>query len=98
MFDQPPRLRVAMNALSVAMSAKSRTLDPQDVGALQVRAEELLDHADPVFRAVSTFATQFELHRRAPDEWYELGRALHQAISVAVTPAPPDMDRSDING
>lgn len=90
--------RVAMNALAVAMAAKAGTLALHEVIGLQVRAEELLDHNDPLFRAVCRFTTDFDLHRRAPAEWPEMGQALHHAVDVIVTPDPPDLHRRDIHG
>jgi hypothetical protein len=90
--------KVAMNAVAVAMSAKAGTVELQDVIGLQVRAEELLDHGDPLFRAVCRFTTDFDMYRYARSEWPRMGTELHQAVDVAITPTPPDMDRRDIHG
>lgn len=87
-----------MNTLAVAMSAKAGTLEHADVATLQVKAEQLLDHSDPLFFAINDFATQFELHRRDPSQWAALGEVLHHKLDVAVTPPPPDLDRADIHG
>lgn len=92
------RRRVAMNAVAVAMAAKSETLDEHAVIGLHVRAEELLGRDDPLFRAVCRFTTDFDLHRADPEQWPEMGRALHHAVDVAVTPDPPDLHRRDIHG
>lgn len=89
---------VASAALAVAFAAKARTLDPMDVGRLQVQAEQLLDHKHPLFFAVSEFATQFELHRHDATGWPDLGHRLLHAIDVAITPPPPDHARRDIHG
>lgn len=98
MADKPDRYRVASHGVSVAMAAKSRTLEPEDVGALRIRAEELLSRSDPLFFAVTEFATQFELYRWQPDEWVALGQTLHHQIDVAIQPDPPDLERSDVYG
>lgn len=95
---KPPRQRVAMNAVAVALSAQTQCLEAHEAHALQVRAEELLERDDPLFRAVCSFTSAFDLHRHAPDEWPELGRDLQHAVDVALTPIPPDHDRSDIHG
>lgn len=97
-MTKTPRSKVALNAVAVALSAQSQCLEAQDVTGLQVRAEELLDRDDPLFRAVCQFTTMFDLHRHDPDQWPELGRELHHAVDVAITPTPPDCDRSDIHG
>lgn len=97
MRDRSPRQVVAMSALAVALSAKARTLDALDVGALQVRAEQLLDHADPLFLAISHFCTMYELHRRDPVALAETGQTLLHRIDVVMQPAPPDLDRRDIH-
>ena len=87
-----------MDVLAVAMAAKAGTLDYADVVRLQTKGEQLLGRDDPLFYAVSDFATQFELHRRDPSQWAALGALLHHRLDVAITPAPPDLDRSDIHG
>ena len=97
-MDKPPRQRVALNAVAVALSAQTQCLEAAEVRGLQVRAEELLGRDDPLFRAICQFTTMFDLHRHAPDEWPELGRTLHHAVDVAITPIPPDYPRSDIHG
>lgn len=97
-MDKPPRQLVALNALAVALSAQTQCLEAVDVHGLQVRAEELLSRDDALFRAICAFTSRFDLHRHSPDEWPELGRALHHAVDVAITPTPPDHVRSDIHG
>ena len=98
MTGRSDRQRVAISALAVGMNAQTGTLDALEVGALQLRAEQLLkDRDDPLLSAVNHFATMFELHRHNRAAWVELGRNLTHRVDVAMQPLPPGHDRSDID-
>jgi hypothetical protein len=92
------RFGVMTDATSVAMRAMVGDLDPLDVDHLVTRATQLLETDDPVFRAVTGFATQHELYRRQPDQLRELGTALRDQMLRLMQPDPPDLHRSDIHG
>ena len=93
-----PKVAVQFQAMSVAMRAKSSDLDATDVHELVTLAQQLLADDDPIFLAVTTFATQHEIYARDPDHLIRIGGDLHDAISRTAVPVPPDMDRADING
>jgi len=93
------QLEVLFSALDVAYRAKDGACEAFDVAMLQSTAEEVFkDHADPVFRAINTFATDFDLWRRDVVKLAEIGEALRHAVELALMPVPPDAGRADIHG
>ncbi len=91
------RVSIGLSAASVALKAKCGQLDAMDVDDLQARAEQELGRDDPLFRAVSAFATQYQIHGGA-DDLVRLGGDLHHAVVIAVQPDPVDAGRVDIYG
>jgi len=63
------------------------------------RAEELLDSADPLFRAITGFATQFQVSRHDHGAMAMQGRILAEAVEHAAgIPDRRPPARSDIDG
>lgn len=93
-----PRIGIGLAAASVALKAKCRQLDVMDVDDLYTRAEQELDHDDPLFRAVSTFATQYQVWAQDAVQLAQLGDDLSHAVIVATRPDPVDLARVDIHG
>jgi len=93
-----PRIGIGLAAASVAMKAKCGQLDEMDVDDLYARAEQELGHDDPLFRAVSAFATQYQVWAHDAPQLARLGDALSHAVIVASRPDPVDMARVDIHG
>lgn len=85
-------------AIDVAMAARTGGLQSDDVDGLRVKAEELLDRDDPLFRAVMRFATNYPLVAFAPAELAEHGTWLRDAALRATAPDPVDAARSDVYG
>jgi hypothetical protein len=92
------RFGVITDATAVAMRAMVGDLDPLDVDHLVTRATQLLDSEDPVFRAVTGFATQHELCRRQPAALAAIGTELRDQMLRLMQPDPPDLHRRDIHG
>lgn len=92
------RFGVITDATAVGMRAMVGDLDPLDVDHLVTRAGQLLEADDPVFRAVTSFATQHELCRRQPEALREIGAQLRDQMLRLMRPEPPDMHRRDIHG
>lgn len=92
------RFGVITDATAVAMRAMVNDLDPLDVDHVVTRAGQLLEADDPVFRAVTHFATQHQLCRYRPEELAALGRELRDRMLALMQPDPPDLDRKDIHG
>lgn len=92
------RFGIMADATSVGMRAMIGGLDPLDVDHLVTRASQLLETDDPVFRAVTTFATNHEICRHRPAELAAIGAQLRDAMLLAMRPEPPDLHRRDIHG
>lgn len=92
------RVSVGLKALAVAMSAKARALDAQDVHDLVTEAEQLLGSADDLTRAIMEFATQYEVDRHSPDLVAAIAVGLHHRLELVMQPVPPDQGRADIYG
>lgn len=71
-----------MSAQSVAMRAMLGDLDAHAVDDMRTRAEEL-GCGQALFRAIMSFATQYELVRRDPGALRVQGEALRDAILEA---------------
>ncbi len=92
------RFGVITDATAVAMRAMVNDLDPLDVDHLVTRASQLLETSDPVFRAVTSFATNHEICRRRPQELAAIGEQLRDQMLKLMQPDPPDLHRRDIHG
>lgn len=92
-----PGVAVGMFAVAVAMRAKCKQVTSEDVDNLRVKAEELLDRDDPLFRAITGFATQYLEHRSDADQVAYLGRLLHDFV-VGQHNSDGWQGRVDING
>lgn len=92
-------MEVLFSALDVAYQAKVGEVTAFDVDALQSTAEQVLqDHDDPAFRAINSFATEYQLCRYDIDRLAEIGETLRHAVEIESRPVPPGSDRADING
>lgn len=93
-----PALSVRFSAFAVAQQAKINSLEPSSVDDLVTRAEQLLGSGDVLTRAITGFATQYQVARHQPDRLAELGRDLADFIDRLNVPVPPDHGRRDIHG
>lgn len=85
-------------ALAVAMNARTNQLAQHHVDDMRTKAEELLHRDHHAYPVIMAFATQYELHRRNPEQLAELGKTLEMGIRLAVAPASPELPfRSDID-
>ena len=88
-----------MAALAVALSARTQTLTPHAVEDMRIKAEELMPRDHSAFAAITTFAVQYELHRRDAQKLAELGEELEACLRRAVAPAAPERPyRADLDG
>lgn len=90
----PLNLRLA--AVSVAYCAKSGACEPEDVDTLVTLAQQQLPAADPLHRAITGFATQYQMCRHDPEALAMQGRML--MAHVEADQAPPPSQRADIDG
>ena len=90
---------VMMAAMAVSLSAKIGEFDQEQTDRMVTSADELLDHAAPLFRAICGFATQAQMVRRDPAALAMQGRILAEAVERAAGAAPalPSF-RADIDG
>ena len=89
---------VMMAAQDIALRAMVNDLDQLSVDDARNRAEELLDRDDPLFQAITYFATQYELCRYQPDDLARQGRHLRDAVLVATGAVRKLRERRDIDG
>lgn len=89
---------VQLAALSVAMGATVNDLDPLAVDDCLTQAQQLLASDHPLYRAVTGFATQYQLCRHDTDALAMQGRILRGAVETACGAAPLRHERSDIDG
>ena len=92
------RTGIRLAAFALAMSAKTGELDVADVEALQTRGAQVLEHDDPLYRAICAFAVGYELQHYDRAGLCALGEDLRRAVEVDAMPTPPDADRRDIYG
>lgn len=90
--------KVSWAALSVALSAQINALDAMDVEALVNQARDGLPEASELGRAITAFATRYQLVRRMPDDLAEAGKELHRAMLREGRQLPPGLGRADIHG
>lgn len=89
-------LSVKIAAQHVAMRAKLNELDPLDVEDLLGRAEEVLDHGSDFYRAITGFATRYQVARHDPGQLAAEGRWLAEALEREIGMAAPSTPyRSD---
>lgn len=93
-----PALAVRFSAFTVAYNAKIGAVEPHEVDGLRAMAERTLEVDDPVRRAITSFATQYELHAHDPAGLTQIGHELSDEIEKLNVPTPPGTDRADING
>lgn len=93
-----PKLAVRMAAFALGQTAKINGLTPEDVEDLRARAERDLPSDDELFRAITQFATQYEIHSRDAGKLAEMGCDLVRVVDRLNTPEPPDLGRRDIYG
>ena len=79
-MDYSPEISVKFNAISVALSGKSGSLTQQDVDDLVTRASQYLDSGNPIFRAVSEFATQYQICKSDKDQLFAICETMHRAV------------------
>lgn len=87
-----------MAAQAVAMRAMIDDLTQMDVDDMRNLAEELLDTDLAIYRAVTGFATQYDLARHDPEALAMQGRILRDAVLAAVGSGPVLAERRDIDG
>jgi hypothetical protein len=91
-----PSVQVGLAAATVALKARAGQLTMGDVDELRERAEQLLTREDPVYLAVTWFATQF-MQSPDPDQLMWLGGQLLERLGE--TPkSDPWAERADLNG
>ena len=92
---------VMLAAQSVAMRAMVNDLDQHAVDDMRTRAEELAC-SQTLFRAITSFVTQYELARFDRDALRAEGEALRDAVvqasAVPASHAPALPERRDIDG
>lgn len=92
---------VMMAAQAVAMRAMVNDLDQHSVDDMRTRAEELAC-GQVLFRAITGFATQYELARHDPAALRAEGEILRDAVLAAsaapVSHAPALPERRDVDG
>ncbi|MBW4710713.1 hypothetical protein KX928_23230 [Roseobacter sp. YSTF-M11] len=96
-----PKLAVRFAAFGVSGQAIANTLTQADVDDLLGRTEEALNSDDPLFRAITRFATQYPLVRQDPEQLADLGTLLRFGVDEANNAGIPEDDwarRKDING
>jgi hypothetical protein len=91
---------VGMAALSAALKARVGCVTALDVEDLRARAEAELPPGDPLRRAVTQFAVQFDRHRRNRVALAEAGEQMQRFLTwhVALPRPPIGADRADIHG
>lgn len=90
---------VMMSAQHVAMRARLGELEQLDVDDMLTRAEELLDHGADLYRAITGFATQFQMARHDAGALAMQGRILQEAVDAAAGLSPaPRPERRDVDG
>ncbi len=89
---------VGLSAQSVAMQAMINDLDHHSVDDLRQRAEELLDRDDPLYRAITGFATQYQLASGDPGALAMQGRILRDAVLAHAGGDVQRRERRDIDG
>jgi len=87
-----------MAAQAVAMRAMIDDLTQMDVDDMRNLAEELLDTDLPIYRAVTGFATQYDMACHDPEALAMQGRILRDAVLAAVGSGPVLAERRDIDG
>lgn len=93
------KLKCRMAALAVAMAAKTGAVEALDVDTLEEMAAQLLHWDDPLRRAITEFAVQYELSIWDRTLLIAAGEALFRAVEQAAAPGVPiDADRVDIHG
>ena len=93
-----PELAVRFSAFAVAQNAKIGAVEAHEVDGLRAMAERELGVDDPVRRAVTHFATQYELKAFDPAGLVQIGHELSDAIEKLNVPVPPGTDRADTHG
>lgn len=86
------------NALAVAMAAIVNDLDQLAVSDMLTRAEELLDHASPLYVACTGFATQYQVCHHDPDALAMQGRILKEAVHREMGLVPDTTERRIADG
>jgi hypothetical protein len=85
-------------AQHIAMRAKLNEVDPHDVDDMRTRAEEVLDHGSDFYRAITSFATRYQVVRYEPDELAREGRWLDHAIEKELGLVRALPERRDLDG
>jgi hypothetical protein len=93
-----PRHTVAFAATAVALRAKTFALTNLDVNELRTSAEQLLDAGHPLRRAVTEFASLWEVNKHDGAALVEMGDRLFRAVEAALRPEPVDLGRVDLHG
>lgn len=91
------RQKIMFSALALAMKAKCGEVDEHELATLLTTAEQLLGSADPVTSEIIRFQVQLELDP-SPAVLADLGRLLHDRLSILSMPDPIDAERKDIYG
>jgi len=98
MMSYDAHLAVRFAAFTLAQNAKIGAIEADEVDDLRAMAERALEADDPVRRAITYFATQYELHAHDPAGLMQIGHQLSDEIEKLNVPVPPGTDRADING
>jgi len=92
-------LQVLFAALDVAYQAKAGVITAFDVDTLRSTAEQVFqDHGDLAFRAINSFATEYQLCRYDTARLAEIGEELRRVVEIESRPVPPGQDRADLHG
>ena len=92
-----PLVQLKFAALALAYRAKVNEVDPLDVDHLLTEADNQLAHDHPIYRGITTFATQYQLAMDAAAV-KACGDVLADLVETWVVPEPPDLNRKDIHG
>ena len=84
--------------LALAYKAKVNEVDPLDVDHLLTEADTQLPNDHFVYRGITRFATQFQVHQYDAAQVRQLGSELAELVERWSVPTPPDIDRKDIHG
>lgn len=90
--------RLKFHAFSLAMQAKSGTLEPDEAASLMINAAAEVDESDALYRCIATFAEAVVDHTATPADQAAAGDDLLLAIDKLNVPTPPDTGRADIHG
>lgn len=89
---------VILAAQHIAMRAKLNEVDALDVDDMLARAEEILDHGSDFYRAITGFATRYQVVRHDAEALALEGRWLAHAVEKELGLVRALPERRDLDG